>query len=367
MIIIVLSLSYSCDKSQTSLLPTVSAAYSRAFGSSRFPSFAPEVIHRGGGGSKDQPPAKKKDPKDEEENDDDDSDDKEDDDNNDTEEEEEGDASQEEVVEILKEEEQQQLPAVLSSSEKKSKPKKISVLSSPFRMNEAVKEQASSSGMATTASSTSSSSSVLYGGAIVKTNPEKVPHKPLDTSRVAPFSSRLITETLEETTEETEEPSQKQMTDVAKLWWVNVWTQQLEEAVEDEDDDDDDQEELSAAEESELSQKEESDVDSEMEDTILKIAIDDETKTDVVQAEDTFEQELKVIEQDTASDSSTLPEEESFFESVVVPNYVSSGLVRSLTYYGHCFRVSPLEGVRARLNLTHPLSLNFSNVTVASY
>jgi hypothetical protein len=291
MIIILVALSYLCDESQHSLLPTVSAAYSRAFRSSRFPSFgASEVIQRGGGGgSKDNPPAKKEDTK-EEAND---GDDKEDDNE---EEEEEGDAAQETAVQGLKEiDEQPQPPA----TPKPKKSKKMSVLTSPFRMNEAVQEQASSTDKVT-------SSSVLSGGAMVKTNPEKVQHKPLDTSRVAPLSSRLITETWQATeAEETEEP-----------------TQQVDEVLEDQDDPD--EEDLSATEELE---EEESDADSEMEDTILKIAIDDET-------EDTFEQEFQAIEEDTASDSSTSTststpqQEESYFESVVVPNYVSSGLVR---------------------------------------
>lgn len=88
-----------------------------------------------------------------------------------------------------------------------------------------------------------------------------------------------------------------------------------------------------SSEESESSLKEESDVDTEIEDTILGIAIGDKTESTQLEIEKQFERELKVVEEATGiSESLPLPlptqEEESFFESVVIPDYVSSGLVR---------------------------------------
>jgi hypothetical protein len=88
--------------------------------------------------------------------------------------------------------------------------------------------------------------------------------------------------------------------------------------------------EVSGSEEAEESfLKEESDVDAQVEDAILEIAIDDKTESTELETEKQFEQELKVVEE-ASSISESLPtqEEESYFESVVVPDYVSSGLVR---------------------------------------
>ena len=74
---------------------------------------------------------------------------------------------------------------------------------------------------------------------------------------------------------------------------------------------------------------EESDADAEVEETILEIAIDDETESTQLETEKQFEQELKVVEEATSSSESLPPqEEESYFETVVVPDYISSGLVR---------------------------------------
>lgn len=70
-------------------------------------------------------------------------------------------------------------------------------------------------------------------------------------------------------------------------------------------------------------------MDAQVEDAILEIAIDDKTESTELETEKQFEQELKVVEE-ASSISESLPtqEEESYFESVVVPDYVSSGLVR---------------------------------------
>jgi hypothetical protein len=113
--------------------------------------------------------------------------------------------------------------------------------------------------------------------------------------------------------------------------------------------------ELSGSEEPEPSlNEEESDVDAEVEDTILEIAIGDETDSTQLESEQQFEQELKVAEEATSiSESLPIQEEESYLETVVVPDYVSSGLVRSRMNRWSSVLETPLDS-----NLTHILFLS---------
>ncbi len=95
----------------------------------------------------------------------------------------------------------------------------------------------------------------LVGGAVVakERNLEGAPMG-VDTNRVAPLSLRLLEESPDENDEEDEAATPESFVDtkshVAKLWWVNVWTQQLSEldTMEIQNDDDSEEESTSSSE-----------------------------------------------------------------------------------------------------------------------
>jgi hypothetical protein len=115
-------------------------------------------------------------------------------------------------------------------------------LSAPFRMNAVVQEEAACVEEGATSTSGENESEtkqitrgVLVGGAATMVKDKPVSSSrlgPLDISRASPLSSRLIEEEPSEAiqdraTGDTTAAAPNNITDVAKLWWVNVWTQQL--------------------------------------------------------------------------------------------------------------------------------------------
>lgn len=136
----------------------------------------------------------------------------------------------------------------------RSSHKKVSSTTSPFRLlnevrhevlehiHETDKNPSNESELLRTAESTSSSATSstrsIVGGAATAVAKDPIPLEGapiagVDTNRVAPLSLRLLQESGEQ--EDEDPPNGKDATlesddtksQVAKLWWVNVWTQQL--------------------------------------------------------------------------------------------------------------------------------------------
>jgi hypothetical protein len=116
-----------------------------------------------------------------------------------------------------------------------------SPLSAAFLMNEAAKEEASATKDDTISDDDSSNEetkearSKLVGGAFVKDRQASSAAGPLYKSAVAPMAARLLTDPSTENSDQVDnldERSDGNATDLARLWWVNVWTQQLSEAPE---------------------------------------------------------------------------------------------------------------------------------------
>ena len=128
---------------------------------------------------------------------------------------------------------------VKTKANDEGKGKKQPLLAAPFRMNDLVKEEALIVDQPITTTdddesseeedhATSKAPGLLVGGALVKTEPAK---DSMGTSDVAPMSSRQLLEDPETANQKDNatpvSSSRNDVTDVAKLWWVNVWTQQL--------------------------------------------------------------------------------------------------------------------------------------------
>lgn len=119
------------------------------------------------------------------------------------------------------------------------RPMPRSRLSAPFLMNEAAKEEASVS-MDDSVSEDDLSEeeegetrSKLVGGALVNEIQTHDSVHPTYKSVGAPMAARLLADEYTEGIDEvstSEKRLEKNATDLAKLWWVNVWTQQLSEA-----------------------------------------------------------------------------------------------------------------------------------------
>jgi hypothetical protein len=157
------------------------------------------------------------------------------------------------------EKDQNQQHDLEENKEKEKIRKKMKYLSAPFRMNEVVQEEASNqqadddndnddnydndnyddADETHNDQDTKAARGILTGGAaaLVTTTPSNRKQQiiaPLDTNRVAPLSSSESDEAIidnEKTEQKEPTTSPRNMTDVAKLWWVNVWTHQLSDIV----------------------------------------------------------------------------------------------------------------------------------------
>jgi hypothetical protein len=232
----------------------------------------------------------------------------------------------------------------------KKRARSKSFLSAAFLMNEVAKEEASATKDDKISDDDSSDEekiearSKLVGGAFVKDGQASSAAEPLYKSDVSPMAARLLTDPSMENSEQvdnSDESSDGSASDLARLWWVNVWTQQLSEAPEAETIDDGNAtshfDESSGEEES---QNEETFEDIEGDEDMMKPTEDtlpQHDETSAVEAEehvephhnDTAQSELHespIIEDKVkeVDDSSPLRIETTKSQDI----FVSSGLVR---------------------------------------
>ena len=281
----------------------------------------------------------------------------------------------------------------LQTQQRESKHNPMASFAAPFRMNEATKEEALKSSTSSSTSSDSSSSDGedeqsdenetknnkknLSGTSVGTSGATMVKAKPprrnkvmsaLDTSRVAPLSSRLMDENsangdvpleededtelspdeeesddMEETEEDMEKSSEssssREMTEMAKLWWVNVRQIYLSEIDGDEDDVESDEfivsnETSSSTEENRRSERNETTTDDESASS-SSVEQDKATEMDGSLGESNALEEanVEILESANPEDSPVPPDsvlEESNTGFAESHPYVSSGVVSIL-------------------------------------
>jgi hypothetical protein len=222
-----------------------------------------------------------------------------------------------------------------NGEKKKKKRVSRSSLYAPFLMNEAAKEEASVTEREDTeqesedeTQSETISQQVLTGGAIKQTKPAPLLYE----SSVAPMAERLITDIGEsDESGSVQEASAQNATDLAKLWWVNVWTQQL--SVDQNSNEDTKFDDIPMEDEADVTE----DDDGEQSTDFLEFgkAVEETSEDDSLEADNNVTSNI-TESFESEGEPVSMPEAESEAESALPPlddelpeGFVSSGLVCS--------------------------------------